>query len=49
MGRKLLLINELNRVYSDCNNVEKERIIKESIDSIKALTIVPIVSEVKNE
>jgi hypothetical protein len=46
MARKLLKINELKRVYIECNNVEKERIVNEAIDSIKALTIIP---EVKNE
>jgi hypothetical protein len=46
MSRKLLLINELKRVYVDCNNVEKDKLVKDCLDSIKSLTITP---EVKNE
>jgi hypothetical protein len=46
MSRKLLKINELVRVYSECNNTEKDKVIDSTINSIKALTITP---EVKNE
>lgn len=43
MGRKLLLINDLNRVYVDCSNPEKDKFVLDCLNSIKAL---PIVSEI---
>jgi hypothetical protein len=46
MSRKLLLINELKRVYVECNNNEKNKLVLDCLNSIKALTITP---EVKNE
>jgi hypothetical protein len=46
MGRKLLLINDLVRVYSDCSNPEKDRIVLDAINNIRALIVLP---EVENE
>ncbi len=41
MTRTLLKINELKRVYLSCNNSEKDRIVIDAINSIKALTSIP--------
>ena len=41
MARKLLKINELKRVYDECNNSQKELIISDAINSIKALLVNP--------
>lgn len=41
MARKLLKINELKRLYLECSNPEKDRIVLDAINSIKALTNIP--------
>lgn len=46
MGRKLLLINELNRIYVSCSNPDKDKFVLDCLNYIKAL---PMVSEVSNE
>lgn len=39
MARKLLLINELRRVYLSVNNPDKEAIVKDCIDKLSMLPI----------
>ena len=46
MSRKIHLINQLKRIYLECQNIEKDKFILDCMNNIKALTIKP---EVKNE
>jgi hypothetical protein len=37
MGRKIQLINILRRVYNNCTNSEKDKIVSDAITAINAL------------